>query len=74
MLTGTTNVRALTMVPSPLRNTGRAAPGTIWLQHISIATVLMLLFASVCYPADADDDSRPRSSRLHAGGMGLHRG
>jgi len=50
MLTATTNVRARTMVPSPLRNTGRAAPGTIWLQHISIATVLMVLFASVCYP------------------------
>ena len=50
MLTATTNVRARTMVPSPLRNTGRAAPGTISLQHISIATVLMVLFASVCYP------------------------
>jgi hypothetical protein len=50
MLTATTNVRARTIVPSPLRNTGRAAPGTIWLQHISIATVLMVLFASVCYP------------------------
>ena len=50
MLTATPNVRARTMVPSPLRNTGRAAPGTISPQHISIATVLMVLFASVCYP------------------------
>jgi len=50
MLTATENVQARSRVPLPLRNTGRAAPGTIWLQHISIATVLMVLFASVCYP------------------------
>jgi hypothetical protein len=52
MLTATGNVRARSRasVPLPLRNTGRSAPGTMWLTHTSLATVLMVLFASVSYP------------------------
>ena len=49
MLTATENVQARSRVPLPLRNTGRPAPGTMWLKHTSLATVLMVLFASVSY-------------------------
>jgi hypothetical protein len=50
MLTATENVQARSRVPLPLRNTGRPAPGAMCLKHTSLATVLMVLFASVSYP------------------------